>query len=76
MSSAVTNLNNSLSNSLVIVGCGEQFLLTAVMLEHLYALYEASEQASEENESDETEETEDLGESGGEWMSEHGFDSH
>lgn len=52
---------------------GEQFLLTTVMLEHLYSLYEVSEHVAEDNES---EETEDLAESGGEWLSEHGFDSH
>lgn len=52
---------------------GEQFLLTTVMLEHLYALYEVSEDAIEEME---TEESDDLAESGGEWLSEHGFDSH
>lgn len=52
---------------------GEQFLLTAVMLEHLYALYEMSEDAIEELEA---EESDDLAESGGEWLSEHGFDSH
>ncbi|MDO9204421.1 hypothetical protein [Methylotenera sp.] len=52
---------------------GEQFLLTAVMLEHLYALYEVSEDAIEEMEA---EESDDLAESGGEWLSEHGFDSH
>ncbi len=52
---------------------GEQFLLTAVMLEHLYALYEVSEDAAEEME---TEESDDLAESGNEWMAEQGFDSH
>lgn len=52
---------------------GEQFLLTTVMLEYLYSRYEVSEEAAEELE---TEETEDLAESGGEWLSEHGFDSH
>ena len=52
---------------------GEQFLLTTVMLEHLYALYEASEDAIEEMEGDESD---DLAESGGEWLTEHGFDSH
>lgn len=52
---------------------GEQFLLTTVMLEHLYALYEASEDAIEEMEDDESD---DLAESGGEWLTEHGFDSH
>jgi hypothetical protein len=52
---------------------GENFLLTTVMLEHLYALYEVSEDAIEEME---TEESDDLAESGGEWLSEHGFDSH
>lgn len=52
---------------------GEQFLLTAVMLEHLYALYEVSEDATEEME---TEESDDLAESGNEWMAEQGFDSH
>lgn len=52
---------------------GEHFLLTTIMLEHLYALYEVSEDAIEEME---TEESEDLAESGGEWLSEHGFDSH
>ena len=52
---------------------GEQFLLTTVMLEHLYALYEASEDAIEEMEDDEPD---DLAESGGGWLSEHGFDSH
>ena len=52
---------------------GEQFLLTTVMLEHLYALYEASEDAIEEMEEDESD---DLAESGGEWLTEHGFDSH
>lgn len=52
---------------------GEQFLLTTVMLEHLYALYEVSEDAIEEMEA---EESDDLAESGGEWLSEHGFDSH
>lgn len=52
---------------------GEQFLLTTVMLEHLSALYEVSEDAIEEME---TEESDDLAESGGEWLSEHGFDSH
>lgn len=52
---------------------GEQCLLTTVMLEHLYALYEVSEDAAEEME---TEESDDLAESGGEWLSEHGFDSH
>jgi len=52
---------------------GEQFLLTTVMLEHLYALYEVSEDAAEEMEA---EESDDLAESGGEWLSEHGFDSH
>jgi len=43
------------------------------MLEHLYALYEVSEDAIEEMEA---EESDDLAESGGEWLSEHGFDSH
>jgi len=52
---------------------GEHFLLTAVMLEHLYALYEISEDAVEEMA---TEESDDLAESGGEWLSEQGFDSH
>ena len=52
---------------------GEQFLLTTVLLEHLYALYEASEDAIEEMEEDESD---DLAESGGEWLTEHGFDSH
>lgn len=52
---------------------GEQFLLTAIMLEHLYALYEVSEDAIEEME---LEESDDLAEAGGEWLSEHGFDSH
>lgn len=52
---------------------GEHFLLTTVMLEHLYALYEVSEDAIEEMEADESD---DLAESGGEWLSEHGFDSH
>lgn len=52
---------------------GEQFLLTTVMLEHLYALYEASEDAIEEMADDEPD---DLAESGGGWLSEHGFDSH
>ena len=52
---------------------GEQFLLSTVMLEHLYALYEASEDAIEEMEDDESD---DLAESGGGWLSEHGFDSH
>lgn len=52
---------------------GEHFLLTTVMLEHLYALYEVSEDAIEEMEE---EESDDLAESGGEWLSEHGFDSH
>ncbi len=52
---------------------GEHFLLTTVMLEHLYALYEVSEDAVEEMEA---EESDDLAESGGEWLSEHGFDSH
>ncbi|MES2580208.1 MAG: hypothetical protein V4552_06625 [Pseudomonadota bacterium] len=52
---------------------GEHFLLTTVMLEHLYALYEVSEDAIEEMES---EESDDLAESGGEWLSEQGFDSH
>jgi len=52
---------------------GEHFLLTTVMLEHLYALYEVSEDAIEEIEA---EESDDLAESGGEWLSEHGFDSH
>jgi hypothetical protein len=52
---------------------GEHFLLTTVMLEHLYSLYEVSEDAIEEIES---EESDDLAESGGEWLSEHGFDSH
>lgn len=52
---------------------GEQFLLTAVMLEHLYALYEVSEESVEEMED---EESDDLGESGGEWLTEQGFDSH
>lgn len=52
---------------------GEQFLLTTVMLEHLYALYEASEADIEEMEDDESD---DLAESGGEWLTEHGFDSH
>ena len=52
---------------------GEQFLLTTVMLEHLYALYEASEDANEEMEDDESD---DLAESGGEWLTEQGFDSH
>ena len=52
---------------------GEQFLLTAVMLEHLYGLYEVSEDAAEEME---TEESDDLAESGNEWMAEQGFDSH
>lgn len=52
---------------------GEHFLLTTVMLEHLYALYEVSEDAIEEMEA---EESDDLAESGGEWLSEHGFDSH
>jgi hypothetical protein len=51
----------------------EHFLLTTVMLEHLYALYELSEDAIEEMEA---EESDDLAESGGEWLSEHGFDSH
>jgi len=52
---------------------GEHFLLTTIMLEHLYALYEVSEDAIEEMEA---EESDDLAESGGEWLSEHGFDSH
>ncbi|MDP3088956.1 MAG: hypothetical protein Q8M99_12305 [Methylotenera sp.] len=52
---------------------GEHFLLTTVMLEHLYALYEVSEDAIEEMEA---EESDDLAEAGGEWLSEHGFDSH
>ena len=52
---------------------GEHFLLTTVMLEHLYALYEVSEDTIEEMEA---EESDDLAESGGEWLSEHGFDSH
>lgn len=52
---------------------GEQFLLTTVMIEHLYSLYEVSEAAADEYES---EEAEDLAESGGEWLSEQGFDSH
>lgn len=52
---------------------GEQFLLTVVMLEHLYALYEVSEDAAEEME---TEESDDLAESGNEWMAGQGFDSH
>jgi hypothetical protein len=52
---------------------GEHFLLTTVMLEHLYALYQVSEDAIEEMEA---EESDDLAESGGEWLSEHGFDSH
>lgn len=53
---------------------GEQFLLTAVMLEHLYSLYEVSEDELEEIESDE--ESGDLGEAGGQWLSDQGFDSH
>lgn len=52
---------------------GEQFLLTAVMLEYLYGMYEVSEDAIEEVEDDESE---DLAEAGGEWLTEHGFDSH
>ncbi len=52
---------------------GEHFLLTTIMLEHLYALYKVGEDAIEEMES---EESDDLAESGGEWLSEHGFDSH
>lgn len=64
---------NHLVESLKAEAGGEQFLLTTVMLEHLYALYEVSEDAIEEIEA---EESDDLAESGGEWLSEHGFDSH
>ena len=64
---------SSLIEKLKNVAGGEHFLLTTVMLEHLYSLYEASEDAIEEMES---EESDDLAESGGEWLSEHGFDSH
>ena len=53
---------------------GEQFLLTTVMLEHLYALYEISESKFEEIDS--SDESEDLAEAGGEWLSEQGFDNH
>ncbi len=53
---------------------GEQFLLTTVMLEYLYAFYEASEDAPEE--ADDTEESGDLAETGGQWLSDQGFDSH
>ena len=53
---------------------GEQFLLTTVMLEHLYALYEISESKFEEIDS--SDESEDLAEAGGEWLSEQGFDKH
>ena len=53
---------------------GEQFLLTTVMLEHLYSLYEISEEEFEEVDSGD--ESGDLAESGGQWLSEHGFDSH
>lgn len=63
----------SIVEKLKVEAGGEHFLLTTVMLEHLYALYEVSEDAIEEME---TEESDDLAESGGEWLSEHGFDSH
>jgi hypothetical protein len=63
----------SIIEKLQVEAGGENFLLTTVMLEHLYALYEVSEDAIEEME---TEESDDLAESGGEWLSEHGFDSH
>lgn len=63
----------SIIEKLKVEAGGEHFLLTTVMLEHLYALYEVSEDAIEEME---TEESDDLAESGGEWLSEHGFDSH
>ncbi len=53
---------------------GEQFLLTTVMLEHLYSLYEISEEEFEEVDSGD--ESGDLAESGGQWLSDHGFDSH
>lgn len=64
---------NDLVEKLKAEAGGEQFLLTTIMLEHLYALYEVSEDAIEEMEA---EESDDLAESGGEWLSEHGFDSH
>lgn len=66
----------SVVEKLKTVEGGEQFLLTTVMLEHLFALYETSEHVADQDESEDTEEDEDLAESGGEWMSEHGFDSH
>jgi hypothetical protein len=65
--------STSLVEKLKTEAGGEHFLLTTVMLEHLYGLYEVSEDAIEEMEA---EESDDLAESGGEWLSEHGFDSH
>lgn len=53
---------------------GEQFLLTTVMLEYLYAFYETSEDEAEEAEP--TDETGDLAETGGQWLTDQGFDSH
>jgi hypothetical protein len=53
---------------------GEQFLLTAVMLEYLFSRYEISEDHYEEDDSDD--ESEDLNEAGGQWLSDQGFDSH
>ena len=64
----------SLVESLKTEAGGEQFLLTTVMLEHLYARYETSE--AEFEEVDAEDESDDLAEAGGEWLSEHGFDSH
>ena len=65
---------NSLVEKLKTDVDGEQFLLTTVMLEHLYSLYEISEEEFEEVDSGD--EAGDLAESGGQWLSDHGFDSH
>lgn len=52
---------------------GEQFLLTTVALEYLYALNEISDYESEEVDAED--ESDDLAEAGDQWLSDHGFDS-
>jgi len=59
---------------------GEEFLLTAVMLEYLLGRYDVSEEHAndrdDEASDDDDEDSPDLSEAGGEWMTEQGFDSH
>jgi hypothetical protein len=59
---------------------GEEFLLTAVMLEYLLGRYDVSEEHAndrdDEASDDDNDDSPDLAEAGGEWMTEQGFDSH